>query len=199
MAAPPTESPPGAATPNVIPSSAARRSKAAYTSSSTSRIWIVFGTFASYHAYLHVIMRISMLSSALQARRAFGWLAAARRRMPGLAVDKEYTFDGPDGAASLLDLFHGRRQLIIYRAFFEPRVDGWPDHACRGCSLIADQVANVAHLNARDTTLVFVSRAPQADIARVKGPYGLADALVHDHRRLRHSTSAWTNGTAPMP
>jgi predicted dithiol-disulfide oxidoreductase (DUF899 family) len=53
----------------------------------------------------------------------------------------------------LLDLFEGRRQLIVYRAFFEPGVFGWPEHACRGCSLGADQVAHLAHLNARDTTL----------------------------------------------
>jgi predicted dithiol-disulfide oxidoreductase (DUF899 family) len=70
------------------------------------------------------------------------------------------------------DLFEGRRQLIIYRAFFEPGVFGWPDHACRGCSMVADQVAHVAHLNARDTTLVFASRAPQADIVRLKARMG---------------------------
>lgn len=56
----------------------------------------------------------------------------------------------------------------MYRAFFEPGVDGWPDYACRGCSMIADHVGHLAHLSARDTTLVFASRAPQADIARLK-------------------------------
>jgi predicted dithiol-disulfide oxidoreductase (DUF899 family) len=95
-------------------------------------------------------------------------LAAERRRMPWMVVEKKYEFDGPNGKVSLLDLFEGRRQLIIYRAFFEPGVFGWPEHACRGCSLGADQVAHLAHLNARDTTLVYASRAPQADIARVK-------------------------------
>ena len=80
-------------------------------------------------------------------------LAAERRRMPWLAVDRKYEFDGLKGRVSLLDLFEGRRQLIIYRAFFEPGVFGWPEHACRGCSLGADQVAHLAHLNARDTTL----------------------------------------------
>ncbi|MGD0313247.1 MAG: DUF899 domain-containing protein [Acidimicrobiales bacterium] len=95
-------------------------------------------------------------------------LAAERRRMPWLAVEKQYAFEGPDGEVHLVDLFEGRRQLIVYRAFFEPGVSGWPDHACPGCSLVADQVAHVAHLNARDTTLVFASRAPQRDIERVK-------------------------------
>ena len=104
--------------------------------------------------------------------RARDALAAERRRMPWLAVEKEYEFDGPKGKASLLDLFDGRRQLIVYRAFFEPGVYGWPEHACRGCSFVADQVAHLAHLNARDTTLAFVSRAPQADIERVKARMG---------------------------
>ena len=95
-------------------------------------------------------------------------LAAERRRMPWQAVDKAYVFEGPNGRTDLAGLFEGRRQLVIYRAFFEPGVFGWPEHACRGCSLGADQVSNLAHLNARDTTLAHVSRAPQADIARLK-------------------------------
>ena len=104
--------------------------------------------------------------------RARDALAAERRRMPWMRVDKHYTFDSPTGNRSLLDLFEGRRQLVIYRAFFEPGVYGWPDHACRGCSLMADQVAHLAHLNARDTTFANVSRAPQADIERLKARMG---------------------------
>jgi predicted dithiol-disulfide oxidoreductase (DUF899 family) len=99
-------------------------------------------------------------------------LAAERRRMPWMAVEKKYEFDGPKGKVSLLDLFEGRRQLIVYRAFFEPEVFGWPEHACRGCSFVADQVAHVAHLNARDTTLAFASRAAQTDIERLKARMG---------------------------
>jgi predicted dithiol-disulfide oxidoreductase (DUF899 family) len=99
-------------------------------------------------------------------------MAAARRRMPWMAVDKDYVFDGPRGKVSLLDLFEGRRQLIVYRAFFEPGVHGWPEHACIGCSLGADQVSNLGHLHARDTTLAYASRAPQADIARLKARMG---------------------------
>jgi predicted dithiol-disulfide oxidoreductase (DUF899 family) len=100
--------------------------------------------------------------------RARDALAAERRRMPWMLVGKSYVFDGPKGKASLLDLFEGRRQLIVYRAFFEPGVKGWPEHACDGCSMVADQVAHLAHLNARDTTLAFASRAPQPEIVRVK-------------------------------
>jgi predicted dithiol-disulfide oxidoreductase (DUF899 family) len=104
--------------------------------------------------------------------RARDALAAERRRMPWLAVDKEYAFLGPEGRVSLPGLFDGRRQLLVYRAFFEPGVVGWPEHACDGCSMVADQVAHPAHLNARDTSLAFVSRAPQADVARLKARMG---------------------------
>src|SRR6266700_4945220 len=116
--------------------------------------------------------REQMLVKEKALTRARDALAAERRRMPWVAVEKDYEFAGPAGKASLLGLFDGRRQLIVYRAFFEPGVFGWPEHACRGCSMVADQVAHVAPLNARDTTLAFVSRAPQTDIARVKARMG---------------------------
>jgi predicted dithiol-disulfide oxidoreductase (DUF899 family) len=112
--------------------------------------------------------------------RARDALAAERRRMPWMAVEKEYRFEGPDGPASLLDLFGGRRQLIVYRAFYAPDVTtypaagggGYPERACAGCSFGADQVAHPAHLNARDTTLVYASRAPQAEIRGLKERMG---------------------------
>jgi len=104
--------------------------------------------------------------------RARDALAAERRRMPWMAVEKQYTFEGPEGKASLLDLFGGRRQLVLYRAFYEPGVFGWPEHACRGCSMMADHVGNLAHVNARDTTVVFASRAPQTDIEGLKARMG---------------------------
>jgi predicted dithiol-disulfide oxidoreductase (DUF899 family) len=116
--------------------------------------------------------REKLLAKEKQLTRERDALAAARRRMPWMAVEKSYQFDGPKGKVSLLDLFEGRRQLVVYRAFFEPGVFGWPDHACRGCSLGADQVSNLFHLNARDTTLVYASRAPQPDIARLKERMG---------------------------
>ena len=113
-------------------------------------------------------------------------LAAERRRMPRMLVEKDYEFEGPDGRLSLLDLFEGRRQLILYRFFYEPGVNGWPEKGCPGCSMMADQRAHPAHVNARDTTVANVSRAPQADIQRLQGEDGLgAHPLVHDHRRLR--------------
>ena len=116
--------------------------------------------------------RAQMLVKEKEHTRARDALAAERRRKPMMAVDKQYEFDGPHGKASLLDLFDGRRQLIVYRFFYEPSVAGWPEHGCPGCSFLADQVANLAHLNARDTTLVFVSRAPQENIAAWKERMG---------------------------
>jgi predicted dithiol-disulfide oxidoreductase (DUF899 family) len=116
--------------------------------------------------------RLELLVREKEVTRARDALAAERRRMPWTAVDRSYAFEGPQGTVSLLDLFEGRRQLIVYRAFFEPGVNGWPEHACIGCSLMADQVSNLAHLHARDTSLVFASRAPQADIQRMTARMG---------------------------
>jgi len=116
--------------------------------------------------------RAELLVKEKEVTRARDALAAERRRMPRMAVEKEYRFEGPDGPASLLDLFQGRRQLVVYRFFFEPGVGNWPESGCRGCSFMSDQVAHLAHLNARDTTFVNVSRAPQADIERYKERMG---------------------------
>jgi predicted dithiol-disulfide oxidoreductase (DUF899 family) len=116
--------------------------------------------------------RAALLVKEKELMRGRDGLAAERRRMPRMAVEKNYAFETADGPLSLLDLFEGRRQLIVYRAFYEPGVNGWPEGACPGCSMVADQVAHPAHLNARDTTLVFASRAPQADIERLKARMG---------------------------
>jgi predicted dithiol-disulfide oxidoreductase (DUF899 family) len=122
--------------------------------------------------------REKMLVKEKELTRARDALAAERRRMPWMAVEKEYWFEGPPGRVSFEDLFEGRRQLVLYRAFYGPEVttyaDGgsYPDRACVGCSMVADQVAHPAHLNARDTTLAFASRAPQADIQRLKQRHG---------------------------
>ena len=116
--------------------------------------------------------RLELLVKEKEHMRAGDGLAAQRRRMPWVEVDKDYRFEGPNGPASLLDLFDGRRQLIVYRFFYEPGVAGWPEKGCPGCSLMADKVGHLAHLNARDTTYVQVSRAPQANIARLKTRMG---------------------------
>ena len=122
--------------------------------------------------------RQQLLVKEKELTRARDALAAQRRRMPWLAVEKEYEFDGPEGKASLLDLFDGRRQLIVYRAFFEPGVKGWPEHACIGCSMVADQVAHVAHLNTRDTTLAFASRAARLNSSSWSASTGSVDCAA---------------------
>ena len=116
--------------------------------------------------------RQKLLVKEKELTRARDAMAAQRRRMPWMAVEKQYSFDGPQGKVSLVELFDGRRQLIVYRAFMDPGVHGWPEHGCIGCSFGADQVSHLAHLNARDTTLVYASRGTQADIARLKAKMG---------------------------
>jgi predicted dithiol-disulfide oxidoreductase (DUF899 family) len=81
--------------------------------------------------------RMRLRAKEKELTRARDALAAERRRMPWQAVEKDYRFEGPDGPVGLLDLFEGRRQLVLYRAFFEPGVDGWPEHGCVGCSFMA--------------------------------------------------------------
>jgi predicted dithiol-disulfide oxidoreductase (DUF899 family) len=119
--------------------------------------------------------RRDLLVKEKEHTRAGDALAAQRRRMPRTLVDKDYTFIGADGPAKLIDLFQGRRQLIIYRFFFEPGVARWPESGCPGCSMMADQDAHPGHLNARDITLAYVSRAPQEDIERYRARMGFRD------------------------
>src|SRR5688500_8113728 len=125
-----------------------------------------------------IAAREELLVKEKELTRARDALAAERRRMPRMAVQKEYRFEGPNGEATLADLFDGRRQLVVYRAFYGPEVtsyagDGsYPERGCVGCSFVADQIAHPAHLNARDTTLAFASRAPQAEIQGLKERHG---------------------------
>jgi predicted dithiol-disulfide oxidoreductase (DUF899 family) len=79
-------------------------------------------------------------------------------------IEKDYVFEGPDGQASLRDLFDGRHQLILYHFMFAPDVEGWPAAGCPGCSMFVDQIGHLAHLHARDTSFVLVSRAPLGNI-----------------------------------
>ena len=130
--------------------------------------------------------RQQLLVKEKEVTRARDALAAERRRMPWLPVDKDYAFEGPEGTVSLADLFAGRRQLIVYRAFFEPGVYGWPEHACVGCSMVADQVAHLA-APARPRHVARVRLARTAARHRAgQGADGLGHPLVHDARRLRH-------------
>jgi predicted dithiol-disulfide oxidoreductase (DUF899 family) len=81
---------------------------------------------------------------------------AERRRLPMVEIDKDYVFEGPDGKVSLLDMFEGRGQLLIYHFMWL-----WDeDQGCPSCSFVVDNIGHLSHLHARDTTLAVVSRAP---------------------------------------
>ena len=112
--------------------------------------------------------RLELLAKEKEATRARDALAAERRRLPMVRIEKEYVFEGPDGEASLLDLFEGRRQLILYHFMFGPSAD----HGCDGCSMVVDNMGHPTHLHARDTSRVLVSRAPLAQIEPFKGRMG---------------------------
>ena len=116
--------------------------------------------------------RQELLRKEKEATRARDALAAERRRLPIVRIEKEYVFDGPQGQASLLDLFEGRRQLIVYHFMFAPGVAGWPDAGCDGCSMVVDNIGHLAHLHARDTSLALVSRAPVENIERYRRRMG---------------------------
>jgi predicted dithiol-disulfide oxidoreductase (DUF899 family) len=108
--------------------------------------------------------RKALLVKEKQATPARDVLAAERRRLPMVRVEKDDRLQGPNGEARLVDLFDRRRQLIVYQFMFAPGVGGWPDAGCDGCSLLVDNVGQLAHLHARDTSLVLVSRASFGNI-----------------------------------
>ena len=107
-----------------------------------------------------------------RATRERDALAARRRRLPLVSIDKPYVFAGPTGEVTLLEMFDGRRQLLLYHFMFAPGVDGWPDAGCDGCSMFVDQIGHPSHLHARDTSLALVSIAPLAQIERYRERMG---------------------------
>lgn len=114
------------------------------------------------------IARDALLVKEKAHTKAMDALNAERRRLPMLKIDKEYVFEGPDGKVSLLDLFEGRRQLIIYHFMMHP---GDP-HRCPGCSMLADGLPHAAHLHARSVTHVLVAPATLAEIEEYKQRMG---------------------------
>lgn len=116
--------------------------------------------------------RDALLVKEKNATHARDALAAERRRLPMVRIDKKYVFAGPKGKMSLLDLFEGRRQLLLYHFMFAPPVSGWPDAGCVGCSMVGDQFGHLAHFHARDTSLCLVSLAPLKNIEKFKKRMG---------------------------
>ena len=93
---------------------------------------------------------------------------AERRRLPMVRIEKQYTFDGPDGPRSLLDLFDGRRQLIVYHFMFDPE---W-NEGCSGCTGYVDALGDLSMLAERNTSMVLISRAPLAKLEAYKEKRG---------------------------
>jgi predicted dithiol-disulfide oxidoreductase (DUF899 family) len=114
--------------------------------------------------------RKELLAKEKEATRARDALNAERRRLPMVEIEKEYVFEGPEGSVGLVDLFDGRRQLIVGHFMFNP---DWVD-GCPSCSAGADEISKglLEHLHVRDTTLVQVSRAPLAKIEDYKARKG---------------------------
>ena len=104
--------------------------------------------------------REQLLVKEKEATRQRDALAAERRRLPRVRVEKDYAFEGPVGTLGLPELFGGRRQLIVYHHMLKP-ADPAP---CEGCSMFVDNIGHLAHLHARDTSLALVSRAPVDEI-----------------------------------
>jgi predicted dithiol-disulfide oxidoreductase (DUF899 family) len=119
-----------------------------------------------------------LLAKEKAATRARDALAAERRRQPMVAIDKNYVFEGSDGNPRLLDLFEGRRQLIIYHFMFAPGEDGWPHAGCAGCSFFADQIGHLSHLQARDTFVGVGFPRTVQEYPAVQVAHGLDHAMV---------------------
>jgi predicted dithiol-disulfide oxidoreductase (DUF899 family) len=116
--------------------------------------------------------RAAMTAKEKKHMRAMDAIAAARRRMPWMKIEKRHAFEGPDGRLSLPDLFEGRPQLALYHFMYGPKVEGWPDKGCVGCSFVADQISHLDHIHARGITFAMVSVAPMAEIVRLRQRYG---------------------------
>ena len=114
--------------------------------------------------------RKALLADEKKMTKARDRLNTKRRKLPMVKVDKDYVFEGPDGKRSLLDLFDGRRQLIVQHFMFDP---SW-DEGCPSCTAGSDEMSDGlrAHLHKRETNFVVVSRAPLEKLERYKAKKG---------------------------
>ncbi len=108
--------------------------------------------------------RAELLVQEKELTRLRDKVSASRRRLPMVHIDKHYVFEGPEGPVTLLDLFEGRPQLILYHFMFGPE---WKE-GCDGCSMLVDGLCHPAHLHARGTSLALVSRARIEQITTFK-------------------------------
>jgi predicted dithiol-disulfide oxidoreductase (DUF899 family) len=125
--------------------------------------------------------RLELLAKEKELTRHRDAVATARRELPMVEVTEPYVFDGPAGAATLADLFEGRRQLLIYHFMFEPDEDA----ACPSCTFIVDNIGHQSHLHARHTTLAVVSRAPLDKLIAYRKRMGWDDITWYSSGRSR--------------
>jgi predicted dithiol-disulfide oxidoreductase (DUF899 family) len=113
--------------------------------------------------------RGELLTAEKEATRALDAIAARRRRLPMVRFAAEYSFDTPDGMKTLLDLFEGRQQLVVYQF-----MDNGPDDYCPGCTMFTSSVpaASPGQLAGMDVTWVTVSNMPLAQIEAYKARKG---------------------------
>jgi predicted dithiol-disulfide oxidoreductase (DUF899 family) len=112
--------------------------------------------------------RLAHLEREKAVTRELDRLRAERRRLPMTKVSRKYELNGPKQKATLLDLFEGRRQLIVYHFMFDPR---W-SKGCSGCTGYIDAIGDLSMLNERDTTFVLISRAPLEKLEAFKATKG---------------------------
>ncbi|MCE7986477.1 MAG: DUF899 domain-containing protein [Caldilinea sp. CFX5] len=115
-----------------------------------------------------LVARTALLDQEKALTRQQDRLSAERRRLPMVKIEKNYTFDGPEGKHTLLDLFDGRRQLIVYHFMFDP---DW-EKGCPGCTGYVNALGDLSHLSDRDATFVLISRAPLAKLEAYKAEQG---------------------------
>jgi len=125
-----------------------------------------------------IAARKDLLTKEKESTRLRDQLSAERRKLPWVKVEKNYVFDAPGGKVTLADLFAGRSQLVIYHFMFGPE---W-NEGCPSCSFLMDHADGaIVHLNARDVTMVMVSRAPLAKIEAFKKRMGWRFKWVSSH------------------
>ena len=115
-----------------------------------------------------LVERKKLLAAEKALTKQYDEVNAQRRRLPMVKIEKAYSFDGPQGKASLVDLFAGRRQLIVYHFMFDPE---W-EKGCPGCTELVDSMGDLSKLAERDTTFVLISRAPLAKLEKYKHQRG---------------------------
>jgi predicted dithiol-disulfide oxidoreductase (DUF899 family) len=112
--------------------------------------------------------RKTLLAHEKEVTKHYDRVSAERRRLPMVKLEKTYTFDGTEGKRSLLDLFDGHRQLIVYHFMFDPE---W-ENGCDGCTGYVNELADLSMLPARDTQFVLISRAPLEKLQAYKARKG---------------------------